>query len=81
MLNDGLFRVSVMSQRKPRFSCQIFTWTGNFGLHLDMTSQYTYSIIGLFRIAVGPDEQFGLDRVRINTEGFMFRLRLKGDAY
>ena len=33
-----------------------------------------YSIICLFRIAVGPDETFGLDRVRI-TEGFMFRLR------
>ena len=33
-----------------------------------------YSIIFLFRIAVGPDEKFGLDRVRI-TEGFMFRLR------
>ena len=31
-----------------------------------------YSIICLFRIAVGPDEKFGLDRVRI-TEGFMFR--------
>ena len=33
-----------------------------------------YSIICLFRIAVGPDEKFGLDRIRI-TEGFMFQLR------
>ena len=33
-----------------------------------------YSIICLFRIAVGPDKKFGLDRVRI-IEGFMFRLR------
>ena len=35
-----------------------------------------YSIICLFRNAVGPDEKFGLDRVRI-TESFMFRLRDK----
>ena len=35
-----------------------------------------YSIICLFRIAVGPDEKFGLDRVRI-TESFMVRLRDK----
>ena len=33
-----------------------------------------YSIICLFRFAVGPDEKFGLDRVRI-TESFVFRLR------
>ena len=39
-----------------------------------------YSIICLFRIAVGPDEKFGLDRVRI-TEGFMFRLRDGRETY
>ena len=44
MLNDGLFGVSVMSQRKRRFSCQIFAWTGEFGVHFLMTSQYTHLI-------------------------------------
>ena len=34
------------------------------------------SIICLFRIAVGPNKKFGLNRVRI-TESFMFRLRDK----
>ena len=36
-------------------------------------SYYWYSIICLFRIALGADEKFGLDRVRI-TESIMFRL-------
>ena len=44
MLNDGLFGVSVMSQRKRRFSCQIFAWTGEFGVHFLMTSQYRHLI-------------------------------------
>ena len=39
---------------------------------LNVRPDSKYSIICLFRIAVGPDEKFGLDRVRI-TEGFMFR--------
>ena len=33
-----------------------------------------YSIICLFRNAMGPEEKFGLDRVRI-TESFMFSLK------
>ena len=46
---------------------------------LKMCTEYInlqYSIICLFRIAVGPNKTFGLDRVRI-TESFMFRLRDK----
>ena len=35
---------------------------------------FKYSIICLFRIAVGPDEKFGIDRVPI-TESLMFRLK------
>ena len=38
------------------------------------SKSWMYSIICLFRIAVGPDEKFELDRVRI-TESFTFRLR------
>ena len=52
MLNDGLFGVSVMSQRKRRFSRQIFAWTSEFGVHFLMTSQYTYLILCRFFIAV-----------------------------
>ena len=44
MLNDGLFGVSVMSQRKRRFSRQIFAQTGEFDVHFLMTSQYTHLI-------------------------------------
>ena len=39
--------------------------------------QGNYSIICLFRIAVGPDEKFGLDRVQI-TEGFCLGNEIKG---
>ena len=52
MLNDSLFGVSVMSQQKRRFSCQIFAWTGEFGVHFLMTSQYTHLISRRFLIAV-----------------------------
>ena len=44
MLNDGLFGVSVMSQRKRRFTRQFFAQTGEFGVHFLMTSQYTHVI-------------------------------------
>ena len=36
-----------------------------------------YSIICLFRIVVGPDEKFGLDRVRI-TESLCLGQEIKG---
>ena len=52
MLDDGLFGVSVMSQRKRRFSCQIFAQTGEFCVHFLMTSQYTYLILRRFLIAL-----------------------------
>ena len=39
-----------------------------------------YSIICLFRIALGPDEKFGLDRVRITESSVQAKI-LKGDAY
>ena len=42
MLNDGLFGASVMSQRKRRFSRQIFAQTDEFDVHFHMTSQYTH---------------------------------------
>ena len=35
---------------------------------------FLYTIICLFRNAVGPEEKFGLDRVRI-TESFMVSLK------
>ena len=44
MLNDGLFGVSVMSQRQRRFSRQMFASTGEFGVHFLMTSQYKHLI-------------------------------------
>ena len=45
--------------------------------HIVKKNSFLYTrIICLFRIAVGPDEKFGLDRVWI-TESFMFRLRDK----
>ena len=40
----------------------------------NMQNKCIYSIICLFRNAVGPEEKFGLDRVRI-TESFMFSLK------
>ena len=40
-----------MSQRKRRFSCQIFAWTGEFGVYFLMTSQYTHHISRRFLIA------------------------------
>ena len=51
MLNDGLFGVSVMSQRKRRFSRQIFAQTGEFDVHFLMTSQYTHLISRRFLLA------------------------------
>ena len=47
MLNDGLFGVSVMSQRKRRFMRQFFAQTGEFG----MTSQYMQLILHQFLLA------------------------------
>ena len=44
MLNDGLFGVSMMSQRKRRFTRQFFAQTGELGVHFLMTSQYTHLI-------------------------------------
>ena len=44
MLNDGLFGVSVMSQRKRRFTRQFFAQTDEFGVHFLMTSQYAHLI-------------------------------------
>ena len=51
MLNDGLFGVSVMSQRKHRFSRQMFAQTGEFDVHFLMTSQYTHLISRRFLLA------------------------------
>ena len=51
MLNDGLFGVSVMSQRKRRFSRQSFAQTGEFDVHFLMTSQYTHLISRRFLLA------------------------------
>ena len=51
MLNDGLFGVSVMSQRKRRFSRQIFAQTGEFDVHFLKTSQYTHLISRRFLLA------------------------------
>ena len=44
MLNKSLFGVSVMSQRKRRFTYQFFAQTGEFGVHFLMTSQCTHLI-------------------------------------
>ena len=51
MLNDGLFGVSVMSQRKRRFTRQFFAQTDEFGVHFLMTSQYTHLISRRFLLA------------------------------
>ena len=51
MLNDGFFGVSVMSQRKRRFSRQIFAQTAEFVVHFLMTSQYTHLISRRFLLA------------------------------
>ena len=51
MLNDGLFGVSVMSQRKRRFSRQCFAQTDEFRVHFLMTSQYTHLISRRFFLA------------------------------
>ena len=51
MLNDGLFGASVMSQRKRRFSRQIFAQTDEFDVHFHMTSQYTHLISRRFLLA------------------------------
>ena len=53
-----------------KLKSRLATIKGNSFLHKNGNRRYR--IICLFRIAVGPDEKFGLDRVRI-TEGFMFR--------
>ena len=51
MLKDGLFGVSVMSQRKRRFTLQIFAQTAEFGVQFFMTSQYTHLISRRFLLA------------------------------
>ena len=51
MLNDCLFGVSVMSQRKRRFTRQLFASTGEFVVHFLMTSQYMHLISRRFLLA------------------------------
>ena len=62
MLNDGLFGVSVMSQRKHRFTRQIFAQTGQCGVHILMTSQYTHLILRRFLLVAdnARDDSLGL---------------------